>query len=54
VKSEAIAFIRRCRSSLLTGWWTQKEKSEKMEGQGEGEAQRAADPKSTNYMYKFS
>jgi hypothetical protein len=42
-KSEAIA--RRCRSSRLTGWWTQKELSERMEGQGGGEAQGVADQK---------
>jgi hypothetical protein len=43
--SEAIACARRCRASPLTRWWTQKEYSEKMEGQGDGEALRVADPK---------
>jgi hypothetical protein len=28
-KSEAIASARRCRSSRLIGWWTQKEYSKK-------------------------
>jgi hypothetical protein len=44
-QSEAIACARRCRSSRLTGWWTRKEESEKMEGQGGGKAQGVADPK---------
>jgi hypothetical protein len=44
VKSEAIACARRCRSSQLTGWWTRKEKYEKIGDQGEGEAQEVADP----------
>jgi hypothetical protein len=34
----------RCRSSRLTGWWTQKEQWEKMEGRREGDAQGVADP----------
>jgi hypothetical protein len=42
---QTIACARRCRSSWLTGWWTQKEQAEKMEGQGGGEAQGVADPK---------
>jgi hypothetical protein len=33
-RSEAIACARRYRSSRLTGLWTQKELSEKMEGRG--------------------
>jgi hypothetical protein len=48
-KLEAIACARRCRSSRLTRWWTQKEQSEKMEGQGGVEAQGVADPKKCLY-----
>jgi hypothetical protein len=35
------------RSSWLTGRWTRKEYSEKMEGQGRGEAQGVSDKKSS-------
>jgi hypothetical protein len=38
-KSEAIECARRCHSTWLTEWRTGKEQSEKMEGQGGGEAQ---------------
>jgi hypothetical protein len=41
-KSKATACVKRCRSSQLTGWWTQKEESEKWRAL---EAQRVADPK---------
>jgi hypothetical protein len=34
-KSEAIACARRCRSSRLTRWWTQKESSEKWRAEEE-------------------
>jgi hypothetical protein len=43
-KSEAIAHARRCRSSRLTRWWTQKRIIRKMEGRGGEEAQGVADP----------
>jgi hypothetical protein len=43
-KSEDIACARRYKSSRLTGWWTQKESSEKMGAQGGGEAQCVAEP----------
>jgi hypothetical protein len=45
VTSEAVACARRCRLSQITGWWTQKELSEKMDGRGGGgEAQGVAAP----------
>jgi hypothetical protein len=44
LKSEAIESARRCWSSRLTGWWTRKEKLEKMEGQGGGKAQGVTAP----------
>jgi hypothetical protein len=47
LKSKAIACAKRCQSSRLTGCWAREEQSEKMEGQGGGEAQGVADPKKT-------
>jgi hypothetical protein len=51
--SLCVACARRCRSSRLAGWWTQKELSEKMEDQGGGETQGVADPPKTTLAYVF-
>jgi hypothetical protein len=41
-KSEAIACARRCRSSRLTRWWTQKEYSEKWRAEEEEERHKGS------------